>query len=62
MSRLLSCIQNTWGTDLGMRKSCNVDSSHQEMQHVLTAVELDEPVLASSTSNIERCREGEMAV
>lgn len=62
MSRLLSCIQNTWGTDLGMRKSCNVDSSHQEVQHVLTAVELDEPVLASSTSNIERCREGEMAV
>lgn len=57
LSRLLSCIQHSWGIDLGMQKSCDSRCPHQELQQIIGAAELDDPVLASSTSNTELCHE-----
>lgn len=40
-----------------MQKSCDSRSLHQELQQIIEAAEQDDPVLASSTSNIERCHD-----
>ena len=55
LSRLLSCIQSTWGIDLGMQRSCDSKSSHQELQQTVGAAELNDSVLANSTCNTEQC-------
>ena len=57
MSRLLECVQRTWGIDLGMRP--DIQALIQEcMQEVVTAKQ-NTPVVDSSTFSSEPSHEGD---
>lgn len=53
MSKLLTCIQQTWGMDLGMQKSRLSNSD------MLRAVVEDKSIVDSSSVSVEPCHEGD---
>ena len=53
MSKLLTCIQHTWGMDLGMQKR------HESKSDMLKAVLDDECIVDSSTVSIKPCHDGD---
>lgn len=57
MSRLLECVQRTWGIDLGMQKRPDIQAMIQGCSQEVVTAKQDTPVVDSSTFSSEPCHE-----